>query len=168
MMNHDLQLKMQAYVDGELAEPGSSEMRDLLSRDGEARALMAELTAMKSALKGLEMPATLPESREFYWSKIERQIRAGERPAQTQPSTSMLDALRRFLFPAGALAAFLLIGLFAASQSGIFGTSHAPEVEATLADSGALTYRDFETRTTLVWLSYPAESEDEDIADLPF
>jgi hypothetical protein len=34
-----------------------------------------------------------------------------------------------------------------------------PEVESTLADSGAMTYIDNRNGTTLVWLSYPASSD---------
>ena len=42
-----------------------------------------------------------------------------------------------------------------------------PDAEADMADPGAFTYRDYAARTTLVWLSYPAENEiaDNDAAD---
>jgi hypothetical protein len=38
-------------------------------------------------------------------------------------------------------------------------------VETSLEDSGAFTYHNFTAGTTLVWLSYPAESEGTDTED---
>ena len=56
--------------------------------------------------------------------------------------------------PAGAIAALALAALVV-TKSGSEGTP----LEASLADPGAFTYRDDSARTTLVWLSYPAENE---------
>jgi hypothetical protein len=41
----------------------------------------------------------------------------------------------------------------------MFQTPNGPEFETAIADPGALVYRDYARKTTLVWFSYPAENE---------
>src|SRR4051794_37834337 len=116
-MTDDQQLKLQAFLDGELPETDSREISALLERDAAAAALLGELTNTRNALKGFETPGTagvpptprLPESREFYWSKIKREIERSapaEAPAQT---VSLLARLRRVLMPLGAIATLALV-----------------------------------------------------------
>jgi len=155
-MNHDIQIKIQTYLDRELRDDESREIANLLARDREALALFSELKNTRQCLVGTEIGISLPESREFFWSKIERNIRA-EQESQPAPESSFLPAFRawrRFLIPAGAFAALILAGLITLS-----GGSSAPMVETAVADPGAFTYHDFSTGTTLVWFSYPADDE---------
>ena len=79
MNNHDDQLKLQAHFDGELPEPEARAVANWLARDREAVALLAELRNTRKALKGFESDIKLPETREFYWSKIEREIAPADR-----------------------------------------------------------------------------------------
>jgi len=74
MINHEKELKLQAYLDGELPADEANAIADLLGRDAGAQALYQELRVAKSLLAGNELERTLSESREFYWSKIQRQI----------------------------------------------------------------------------------------------
>ena len=157
-MNEDLQLKLQAHLDGELSERDNRELEAALAGDAEARALLTELRHMSAALATFEAETKLPESREFHWSKIQREIQRLEKLPPTRPAP--LPAWRRFLIPAGAFAAVAIAGLLAADQLGWLPTSRrTTQIETFLADSGAMTYRDEAERTTLVWLSYPAENE---------
>ena len=73
-MNQELQLKLQAYLDGELAPAELREITELLAQDTESKALYAELQATKALVRGNELEHKLGESREFYWSKIAREI----------------------------------------------------------------------------------------------
>ena len=73
-MKHDLELKLQAWLDGELPAAEAEEMRRLAAADTEAAGLLAELQNTKAALLQNEPTVTVPETRAFYWSKIERQI----------------------------------------------------------------------------------------------
>jgi anti-sigma factor RsiW len=156
MMDNDTQLKLQAYLDGELAPGEARDVGCLLERDEQAKALVAELEGTGRLLAGFEEPMKLPESRDFFWSKIERQIQFEGRPERPPANPSFLSRWRRFLVPATSLAALALAGLFAALGP---SRSSSPEFEAALSDPGALTYRDYASGTTLVWLSYPAENE---------
>ena len=79
-MNEETQLRLQAYLDGELPAGEAREMAGWLERDAEARSLLAELENTRGALAGFDSEINLPDIREFYWSKIEREIRRSERP----------------------------------------------------------------------------------------
>jgi anti-sigma factor RsiW len=112
-MKHDLELKLQAWLDGELPAAEAEEMRRLAAADPQAAALLAEMQNIKAAFLQNEPTVTVPETRAFYWSKIERQI---QRQAAAVPSLapSWAARLRRWLAPlagAAALAAVLLIAL---------------------------------------------------------
>lgn len=155
-MNEELSLRLQAYADGELSEREAREVESALAHDAEGRALLLEIKNTRSALAGYEAEIKLPESREFYWSKIERQIQGLEKAEPARPEISPFAALRRFFVPAGALAVVLLIGLlfFPTASSSLTAQS-----EFAFADADGFTYHDYANGTTLVWLSYPAENE---------
>ena len=108
----------------------------------------------RQAMVGFEIGISLPESREFYWSKIEREILRQEPAAPVAAAGAFWSAWRKFLVPAGAVSALALAALI-----GFFGSSNFSSAETAIADPGAFTYHDFSTRTTLVWFSYPAENE---------
>ncbi len=154
MIDYQTQLKLQAYLDGELAGSEAREVADCLARDAEAAKLATELRQTKDALKGFEESIRLPESREFYWSKIQREIQRAEKPVSRAPAP-WFSRLQRFLVPAAGLALLGVAGLLSMPRSA------APR-ETALADSGAFTYHDYSASTTLVWLTYPAEN---DVAD---
>jgi anti-sigma factor RsiW len=162
MIDYKDQLKLQSYLDGELAESDSREVADWLARNPEAAALKTELDQTRKALSGFEDGIKLPESREFYWSKIRREIQRQEAPAPPRPSEPWLYRLRRFLVPATGLAVVGLLVLTVTRDTGSFDAS----VETALEDSGAFTYHDDTAGATLVWLSYPADNEIPDDDDL--
>jgi anti-sigma factor RsiW len=152
------QLRLQAYLDDELAAGERQQVESAFLQDPEAKALLTELKMTRKVLAGYEEGIKLPESREFYWSKIERGIHAAERVQSLPDRGAALRAWwRRWLMPAGAFAALAIAAWLAGTQAGYFGST-ALHGESSLADSEALTYRDFSTGTTLVWLSYPAEN----------
>jgi anti-sigma factor RsiW len=112
-MKHDLELKLQAWLDAELSAAEAEQMRRRAASDPEAASLLAELQNTKSALLQNEPAVTVPEARPFYWSKIQRQI---QRQASVRPSPAppWAERLRRWLAPlagAAALAAVLLLAL---------------------------------------------------------
>jgi anti-sigma factor RsiW len=155
-MDYEAQLKLQAYLDGELPEAETREVANRLARDQEAVALLGELRQTRKAVAGFEDGIRLPESREFYWSKISREIERQKAIAPpAAPRIPFWARLRYVLVPlAGAAMAALVAFL------GLPAGGHAHGSETTLADSGAFTYHDYSAGTTLVWLSaYPADNE---------
>jgi anti-sigma factor RsiW len=156
-MKVELQLKLQAYLDGELPPGEAREVADWLARDADARALLGELQNTVGAVAGYESEIKLPEAREFYWSKIQREIRRLESSPTNPTSTSWFAAWRRVLLPVVSLAVVVLAAVVLAPQLGLrLGSS---ETEFALTDANAFTYRDYNSGTTLVWLPYEAENE---------
>ena len=157
-MKQDLQLKLQAYLDGELPSGETQSVTEWLSQDAAARDLLAELTNTRTALLAHESDIKVPDSREFYWSKIRRQIEREEQSAPAIKTVSLMERFRRLLIPAGTVAAMMLGVMVIQQQLGQGGYA-VLEAAGVHEDSEAFTYRDYESGTTLVWLSYPAENE---------
>jgi len=151
MINLDSQLKLQAYLDGELAVEEAAEVSGWLDRDPEARALLNELRNTKAALVGYESAFRLPESREFFWSKIEREIEKQEAAREEAPHVPWYVWLQRHFFPLSgvALLSCFLGVLFIESgrSAGQFG-----EMEMASDDMGSYTFRDQNDKVTMVWL----------------
>jgi anti-sigma factor RsiW len=158
-MDYDAQLRLQAFLDGELPEAETSEVANWVARDREAAAQLEELRNTGKALAGLEAGIQLPESREFFWSKVRREIQRLEMLAPKSAPTSRFAQWRRFLVPASALALVFVAGILLIQPVGQIGRTPAGDIETALSDAGAFTYRDYTAGTTLVWLSYPADNE---------
>jgi hypothetical protein len=154
-MEYDAQLKLQGYLDGELSESEAKEVAKWLAQDQEAMLLDSELKNTRQALAAGEKLLQLPESREFYWSKIQREISRLEAAAPVREKESLAMRWRRLLVPISAAAVLGIVILTAIGPIENFG----PESEVASEDSSGLVYRDDSTGTTLVWLSYPEENE---------
>jgi anti-sigma factor RsiW len=154
-MNDNFKLELQAWLDGELPAGKGQRIETEIARDEEAGCLVAELRFVKDTLAPNEMARTIPETREFYWSKIEREIqRQAEAPA---PRRAVWPG---WLAPAagfGALACLLLLAVNPMVPPAFNETSAAGEgVEA-------ITFHDQAAEMTVVWLDdtapdRPAES----------
>lgn len=159
MMEEQDQLKLQAYLDGELPANEARDWTDRLAKDPEASALLHELQQTRQSLSGFEAGVTLPESGDFYWSKIQREIALQESMARAQTPSKPAAGwawLRRLLVPATGVALLIFIGLLTIRGP---HPGAGPGMETSFADSGAFTYHDYSAGATLVWLSYPAEKE---------
>src|SRR3954463_15704511 len=104
-MNSDTQLKVQAYLDNELSPGEARKLAAMLSSDREAQELYAELRATKEAVRGNEPELKLDDSREFYWSQLQRRIASAER--EPAPRTSPLWV--RWFAPLAGTAALLAL-----------------------------------------------------------
>lgn len=156
-MTEDQQLKLQSFLDGELGEKEAREVAVWVAGDTAAARLLKELRNTRQALSGFEAGSKVPESREFYWSKIEREIHRLEPEPVAAQTPSLAARLRRFLMPASAFAVIVVVCLFAGIEAGWFASANSPATEMTVSDPGTFTYYDYANKTTLVWLSYPAE-----------
>jgi anti-sigma factor RsiW len=158
MINHQTELKLQAYLDGELSAREAKAVADLLGRDAGAQALYQELRIAKSLLAGNELERKLPESREFYWSKIQRQINRVE-PAQADGLTTEPAASRwwpRFLAPAGVLAALaVFVAVVLRSPEGgqaLLALDDSHEIETPLEETSSFSFRSEAAAMTVVWV----------------
>ena len=154
-MNLDQQLKLQSYLDGELSPRESRQVTELLKVDASARALLEELKITKTALAGNELEVKLPESRDFFFSKIQRQIeRETQAQAQTQKAPEripILAQLRRYFLPlAGATAAVILYAVVSQNPTSL---AYVPGEGESSGEMAAYTYRSQSDRMTVVWLA---------------
>jgi anti-sigma factor RsiW len=170
MISEELQLKLQAWLDGELPPNEAAEMQALAARDPDARELVEELRHTAAALSGNETEARLPETREFYWSKIQREINRQEaanadHPAASRPSVSWFAWLRGHFISVGATAVLAcILGIFAFSSRAPDGLGG--EVELASDDMGSYTYRDQDEQLTMVWL-YDKHADDSQLPESP-
>jgi anti-sigma factor RsiW len=155
-MDFETELKLQAYLDGELPEAEARGVAKLLAQDQAAVLLLGELRNTRQAVKGAEAVVQLPESREFYWSKIQREIERLDRPEQVQQKRPFIFRLQRFLVPVtGAVAVAVFLGITLFGNSG----TTLGETELATEDMGAITFRSESEGMTTVWLYDRGDSE---------
>jgi anti-sigma factor RsiW len=151
-MNDNLEL--QAWLDGELPAPQARRIEQEIAADEEARRMVAELQAVKGALAGNEEARAVPETREFYWSKIERQIQGQPqeaRPAQAARERGWLRWVSPLAGCAG-LACLLLLAVIPSGPPAFDETSTAGE------GLEAITFHDQIAGMTVVWLADTAQA----------
>jgi anti-sigma factor RsiW len=158
MTDDEKELKLQAFFDGELPEAEAREVAAWIARDRDAADLQKELRNTRQALAGFEQGINVPESREFYWSKIAREIERTERLEPVKTRVSALVWLRRLLLPVVGLAMVVAAVVFLWQPSPV---EAEPEFESTTDDCGAMTYRDEDAGMTVVWFSYDSEHQDQ-------
>lgn len=151
-MNQEVQLKLQSYLDGELSAADRSEVETLLTQDASASALFSELSNTRVALKGNELEMRLPETREFYWSQIRREIERLESPARVRPSARVSWQSLFSLPRLAAVAACAMIGLFLFNQQDPATFAHVREVDAPSDEMGSITFRSEAEKMTVVYL----------------
>jgi anti-sigma factor RsiW len=147
-MKHELELKVQAWLDGELSDHEARRMGELIAHDSEAAALAAELGSIRQAMFRQEAAVPLAESREFYWSKIQRQIQreAGSRRPDAVP---WYARLRRYIGPLAGAAALGCVLLLAVVRN---GSPSFDEISSTGDGMEAVTFHDQSAQMTVVWL----------------
>jgi hypothetical protein len=148
-MNQELELKLQAHLDGELSEREARELSQLLDGDTDAQFLSNELRMVKTALSGNELGHKLPETREFYWSKIAREIEHLEKQPQRAPLFGWWKpAFVRYIGGFAAAAALLMISFLAFNQQ----NSYTPSEQDGAGDMASITYHSDADQMTIVYL----------------
>jgi anti-sigma factor RsiW len=142
-------LTLQAYVDGELSARHAAVVEEALRQDPRAAALVAELRMTAQVLSANEPEAKLPESLDFHWSKIARQIEREPVPAAAGWAWPALQRWLRLAVPAGALAALALVLMIQPgnrpAEEGDFYTEPAAEISP-------LVFQSHDESMTVIWL----------------
>lgn len=163
-MNVELGIKLQAHLDGELTSQEAQEVAALLEKDAGARDLFAELQQTKLLLAGNEPKFRLPESREFFWSKIEREISRPETaPAATTPAW-MMFLRRHFAALSTTAVAASLVMLLAVNW---MSPAMFEEIDNPLDDSDSFSFRSESQQMTLVWIANPYVDAEETTEPAP-
>jgi len=134
-MKHEDKLRIQAWMDGELAPKEAAQIATLIEQNPEALALSEELRVVENALHIGEKPALLDDSRDFYWSQIERQIDAEDLLPEPRPTPIIATGnLMRWMVPVGSLGAIVVLIVNFGSmspQSQPFAPGITPDVPTT-------------------------------------
>ena len=157
MNESEIELKVQALVDGELTGREAKALQQRINDDAKLQQLHARLTQMRRLIANSELPRPLPESGDFYWNKIaetiEHEKRAGERPTPPTPASRWL---LRWLTPlVGVSAVVLLLTLQqpTAPDLGIM-LSGDHELELSSDEIDVMTYNTDDDSMSIVWLDY--------------
>jgi len=160
-MNVELGIKLQAHLDGELTGREAQEIAALLEQNAEARGFFAELQQTKLLLTENEPECRLPESREFFWSKIEREIAQLETAPAGPPTPAWVIFLRRHLAAVTGTCVAACLVLFMAFQMNWVSPDLFEEIENPLDEAGAFSFRSESQQMTLVWIADPAAAAEE-------
>lgn len=158
-MKRQQELELQAYLDGELSGSDAARVGERLAQDPEARRLISELSWTRSVLASHEPEMTLPESREFYWSKIEKAITRTEAPERGGfglPWLELILGWRRFLAPASGLALTLML-VFSVMKFYDWTPAdpfprYLTQVENPTEEMGSFSFRSQSENVFVVWL----------------
>lgn len=147
-MKTESKLRLQAYLDNEVSSAEGREIASWIERDVEAKALYEELKATKCLLAPEnELPVALTDGRDFYWSKIAREIERVERePAREYTRPWWI----RILAPVAGAAALALFVFTSVSTKPQLSAVHQ---ERSDLENGTITFRSKDNSMTLVWIS---------------
>lgn len=154
-MNHETELRLQAFLDGELSPAESKKVAEWLEGNPEAKELRNELEAVHSLLRVNEPQAKVPETREFYWSKIQGEIsRAEGRKQGTREVREPNWIFRWAASLAGVALALFMYASWQKQQENVSAAAltHLQEVEAPLPDVSAISFHSQEAAMTVVWV----------------
>jgi len=165
-MKHELEVKLMASLDGELSRAEVAELAALVESDTEARGLFHELQNTRLALQGNESEVRLSESREFYWSKIQREIERLESTPQAEPvRRGLWRFVRRHMATFSGVGVAAALALTAVMRQNPSGTDPFEDVDNPTENSGVFSYRSDEHGATLVWVSAGPETPANDADD---
>ncbi len=157
MINHETELKLQAFLDDELSAREAKGASELLTRDAEARSLFEELKTTRALLVGNELECKLPQTCDFYWSKIQRDI---EREARRLGAVNAVESKPawwvRFLLPAGVLGALVvLVAVALRNKEGLLSRlaqDGGHEIDTPLEETSSFSFRSEAAAMTVVWV----------------
>jgi|DewCreStandDraft_4_1066084.scaffolds.fasta_scaffold91271_2 hypothetical protein len=153
-MKREQEWELQAYLDGELSARAARRVAGWLAREPEAQALAGELRMTKSVLAGNEPEVAVPESREFYWSKIQRAIEAAERaPDRRRVDWRELPWWRKLWLPASGLALVAVLLLILGKDPRMGSEFYLTEVENLSEHFTAHAFRSHKDQVLFVWIS---------------
>ncbi|MBI3414989.1 MAG: hypothetical protein HY043_06650 [Verrucomicrobia bacterium] len=151
----DKEFKLQALLDGELSPDEARQVTEWLAGDAAAKALFAELKATKAAIAGNEQEIRLSESREFYWSKIARQIEREDAVAVGDPRKTPFAWMRWFAPLAGTATLVIVLALALRLRPGLRsgGLASADAFEPPHEDSSIISFHSDSEGISVVWVA---------------
>ena len=160
MNENEIQLKVQALVDGELTGREAEELQQRINSDATLLQLHARLKQMRGLIANSELLRPLPESGDFYWNKITKSIEQAERKERPRERTTKLIPANRWLFrwlgPLAGVAAVVLLLILQQPPAPDLGIilSSDHELELSSDEIDVMTYNSEDDSMSIVWLDY--------------
>lgn len=148
-MNTDQILKLQAYLDNEVSSGEARRIANWLSRDAEALQLFQELKEIKAAMAENELTVSVPESRDFYWSKIQRGI---ESAPVARPTVAPWWFRIGLPFAAALATLAVLMSVTTFDLPSLRLRSAVYEIDGSGSDDGSITFHSQSEGMTVVWI----------------
>lgn len=155
-ISNDLILKIQSYVDEELASSERLDIELFLQKNSEARQMEQSLRRIKESLIEGEPSFTMPLSREHNWNVIRSRIQTENRKLDQNRSSSTWISWLRWGMPGMALAVFAIALVLKGLQSPkpelgpVLGVNHELVTESD--EAVAFTFRSENAGMTVVWV----------------
>lgn len=150
-------IELQTWVDGELDADHARRVEARVAADAESRTLAGNLRSFRQLVREHEPARAMPVSRDFYWSRIRREIeRESATPVLEQPARrpAWIPWLA-WLVPA---AAVVVAGLFLGRDSGQApappGAMVGHRIEVPDTGMSTLTFYSAKDAVTVVWVSH--------------
>ena len=157
MNENEIELKVQALVDGELTGREAKALQQRINDDAKLQQLHARLTQMRGLIADSELPRPLPESGDFYWNKIAEKIEhekcVGELPSPPTPASRWL---LRWLSPLVGVSALVLLFTLQQPTAPDLGITLNSDHELEMSDDeiDVMTYNSDDDSMSIVWLDY--------------
>ncbi len=153
----NLNLDLQAYADGQFDQfaPGRrAELERLLESDPTAKAVVDGVHSVSTLLRTHESAYTVPATREFYWSQVQRRLEAADR-ADHRQSGAAASKRHWFRWWVPILGAAAVAVSFSLSRGNLPGVSLADggRSEAGSDESEAVVFRSESDGVTIHWLN---------------
>jgi anti-sigma-K factor RskA len=166
-MKEETELKLLAYVDGELSQEEAAEVEALLYENRLAADMVGELRWTGTVMEGNDSSLKVPEGREFYWCKISRSIEFAAQQAERETRIGSSEPLwRRIWAPlAGFAAVALVMAINVSTPEGdnpagaSKETSGAAAAEPVWEDASVYEYYDEKERMSVIWVTSGEENE---------
>ena len=154
-MNEETLMQVQAYLDNELTPADARKVAEVISTDPEARAIYQELKDTREILTTTgEAPLQLQDTREFYWSQIQRRIAA----AEPRPATASINSWwLRLVAPLAGAAALFAVLLSLSDRSQPITTEMASSTPATVGPQ--MSFHHVESQPEYSTITFRSESE---------
>ena len=154
MKENEIELKIQALVDGELTGFEAGKLRDRIKNDIRLQILHERLMQMKNLISKHEMPRVLPESSDFYWSKIAQEIEVGGSDAQSSAQSLGMKWVFRRLAPLLGIASVALIITLQEPNLPDLGIVLNHNHELLSDEIDVMTFNSADDSMSVVWIDY--------------
>ena len=154
MKENEIELKIQALVDGELTKFEAGKLRDRIKNDIRLQILHERLMQMKDLISKHEMPRVLPESSDFYWSKIAQEIEVGGSAAQSSAQTLGMKWVFRRLAPLLGIASVALLITLQGPNLPDLGIVLDHNHELLTGEIDVMTFNSADDSMSIVWIDY--------------